>query len=115
VNPYVITEKDLTKSIRQLLKTLGVFHWKAWQGMGSTPGVPDIVGICPGTGRFLGIEVKRPRSKLSPHQERFINAINNAGGLAFVAYSVDDVIRGLNLQDRFLNFDGEIVKKPDLR
>ncbi len=96
-----LSEKDITKQIRSLLKTFGIFHWKVWQGMGSVPGVPDIVGIL-ADGRFLGIEVKTARGKLSPHQERFIQNINDAGGLAFVARSANDVIEKLGLQDRFL-------------
>ena len=35
---------------------------------------------------------------ISPHQERFIQNINDAGGLAFVTRSVDDVIEKLDLK-----------------
>lgn len=94
-------EADVTKQIRSVLKTFGIFHWKVWQGMGSTPGVPDIVGVMP-DGRFLGIEVKAPKGKVSDHQERFINNINATGGLAFVARSADDVIEKLGLKARML-------------
>lgn len=95
-----ISEKDITHQIRSLLKTYGIFHWKVWQGLGSTPGVPDIVGIY--NGQFLGIEVKTEKGKLSPHQERFIANINANGGLAFVARNIDDVIEKMNLKDRRL-------------
>jgi len=97
----VLKEKDITHQIRSVLKTFGIFHWKVWQGMGSAPGVPDIVGILK-DGRFLGIEVKTQNGRLSPHQERFIQNINDAGGLAFVARSVDDVIEKLDLKKRML-------------
>jgi len=93
-------EGQLTSSIRQLLKTFGIFHWKAWGGPMSAPGVPDIVGCW--KGRMIGIEVKAPRGHLSPDQVRFIEAINRSGGLAFVARSLDDVIENLELGDRFL-------------
>ena len=93
-------EKDITKSIRDLLKMLGVFHWKHWGGPMGTDGVPDILGVW--QGRFLGIEVKRPSGIVSPAQEAFIANINKAGGLAFVARSVDDVIDHLGVRDRFL-------------
>jgi hypothetical protein len=96
-----LKEKDITKQIRGVLKTFGVFHWKVWQGLGSTPGVPDIVGVLK-DGRFLGIEVKTEKGVLSDHQSRFIENINAAGGLAFVARSVDDVIEKLGLQKRLL-------------
>lgn len=95
-----ISEMEITHSIRSLLKQFGIFHWKVWQGMGSAPGVPDIVGIH--QGKFLGIEVKTASGKLSPHQERFLKNINAAGGIAFVARSLDDVIEKLDLQKRML-------------
>lgn len=97
-----ISEKEITHSIRNLLKTFGIMHWKNWQGLGSTPGVPDILAIQPDTGRFIGIEVKTSKGILSPHQERFIANIKESGGIAFVARSVDDVIRELNLEKRML-------------
>lgn len=94
------SEAALTRSIRQVLKTLGIFHWKQHQGLGSTPGVPDIIGIW--NGKMLGIEIKTARGKVSERQQAFIDRINSAGGLAFVARSVEDVIKGLGVQDRFL-------------
>jgi len=48
-----LTEREITAGIRHLLKTLGIFHWKVHQGLGSTPGVPDILGIW--HGKILGI------------------------------------------------------------
>src|SRR5947208_6166428 len=54
-----------------------------------TRGVSDIIGILPG-GRFLAIEVKRPGGKVSDEQQQFIDNINERGGLAFVARSVDE-------------------------
>lgn len=93
-------EKQITASIRQLLKTFGIFHYKQHQGLGSTPGVPDIVGIY--QGRYLGIEVKTRNGVVSDNQRRFIDTINAAGGIAFVARSVDDVIDNLGLKTRML-------------
>jgi Holliday junction resolvase len=95
-----VSERVVTASIRQLLKTLGVFHWKQHQGLGSTPGIPDIIGVW--KGRLLGIEVKTQRGIVSASQKQFIDRINSEGGIAFVARSVDDVIEALDLGDRFL-------------
>jgi hypothetical protein len=39
----------------------------------------------------LAIEVKRPRGRVTPEQQQFIDMINEAGGLAFVARSVEEV------------------------
>jgi hypothetical protein len=41
----------------------GVLHWSEHQGLGSTPGVPDIIGI--GSRQNVGYEVKTARGKLS--------------------------------------------------
>jgi hypothetical protein len=93
-------EALLTKSIRQLLNSVGIFAWKEWGGPMSTPGVPDIIGCF--KGRLIGIEIKSEKGVVSEYQKEFIDNINRAGGLAFVARSLEDVIEGLGLQDRFL-------------
>lgn len=94
-------ETILTAQIKSALKMLGIVHWKQHQGLGSTPGVSDILGVLPG-GRFLAIEVKTQRGRVSDPQQAFMDNINRNGGLAFVARSVDDVIEGLGVRDRFL-------------
>jgi len=94
-------EKDITRQIRNVLKTFGIFHYKNHGGLGSAPGLPDITGVLK-DGRGFWIEVKTAKGRLSPHQERFIANINDAGGLAFVARSVDDVIEKLDLKKRML-------------
>jgi hypothetical protein len=94
------SEAEITNAIRGLLKSLGVWHWKQWQGPMSQPkGVADILGIF--DGRFLAIEVKRHGGQLRPKQQRFIDRVRIEGGIAFVARSVDDVISGLGVEDRF--------------
>ena len=97
----LLKEKDITHQIRSVLKTFGIFHYKNHGGLGSAPGLPDITG-CLKDGRGFWIEVKTDKGRLSPHQERFIQNINDAGGLAFVARSVDDVIEKLDLKKRML-------------
>src|ERR1041385_2983345 len=57
-----------------------------------TRGVSDIIGCIPKTGRFMAIEVKRLGGKPTAEQQQFIDTINQAGGLAFVAYAVEDVM-----------------------
>ena len=97
----MLKEKDITHQIRSVLKTFGIFHYKNHGGLGSAPGLPDITG-CLKDGRGFWIEVKTDKGRLSPHQERFIQNINDAGGLAFVARSVDEVIEKLDLKKRML-------------
>jgi hypothetical protein len=93
-------EAILTHSIRDLLRAVGIFHYKAWGGPMSAPGIPDIIGCF--KGRMIGIEIKSQKGVVSEYQKAFIDNINRAGGLAFVARSLDDVIETLGLQDRFL-------------
>lgn len=54
-------------------------------------GCPDIIGQLAGSGKFLGIEVKRPGGKVTIPQQTMIDRINAAGGLAGVCYSLEDV------------------------
>ncbi|MFA6989993.1 MAG: VRR-NUC domain-containing protein [Candidatus Gastranaerophilaceae bacterium] len=92
-------EKEITKEIRKFLNLKRIFHYKAWQGLGSVKGVADIIGIMPTgsktPGTFVAIEVKTARGVLSPHQEEFLRRINEAGGIAFVARGIADVIYNL--------------------
>lgn len=53
-------------------------------------GVSDILGVQKGTGRFFALEVKAPKGRLSPDQEAFLHTVKALGGLALVAYSVED-------------------------
>lgn len=58
-------------------------------------GSADIIGIIKPTGRLLAIEVKKAGGKVSPEQQAFLDTVRDAGGLAIIAYSVDDVRREL--------------------
>jgi len=57
----------------------------------SIKGFPDIHGMLKG-GRAVYIEVKRPGGRVSDEQQEFIDKVSAHGAVAFVAYSVDDVI-----------------------
>ena len=91
--PKPPTEKDITTEIRKFLKFKGIFHYKAFQGMGSIRGISDIIGCY--KGHFLAIEVKNQTNKLSEHQEAFLDNVRRSGGIAFVARSVNDCIDNL--------------------
>ncbi|PIU57853.1 MAG: hypothetical protein COS89_03385 [Deltaproteobacteria bacterium CG07_land_8_20_14_0_80_38_7] len=98
-----ISEKERTRQIRDYLKYRGVFHWKNFSTLGSVPGIPDIIGCLKKRcecgrihGVFLGVEVKTPDNSLSKPQEKFIMNLKDAGGIAFKATSVEDlVVRGI--------------------
>ncbi len=99
-------EQGIQRTILEYLRWRGIFCWKNnTAGIyvkarntyipSHAPGVSDILGVLPG-GRFMAIEVKAPKGKVSPHQQQFIDSINQAGGVAFVAHSVEEVERHLN-------------------
>lgn len=80
-------EKDLQLRIIQYLKSLGAFVCKV--SVASRNGVPDLL-VCL-QGKFVGIEVKAGRAKVSAMQELNLRRIRRAGGWALVARSLDDV------------------------
>ena len=59
------------------------------------PGCPDVLGQLK-DGRLLGVEVKAQAGRLRPEQAVFLERIRCAGGVAFVARDLRDVLRELN-------------------
>jgi hypothetical protein len=100
-----VKETDIQKAILHYLKMKGIFAWRN-QSVGiydpvkkifrkpksrySINGVSDILGILPG-GKFLAIEVKRPKQKMTEAQWQFVFEINNRGGVAFSTACISDV------------------------
>lgn len=75
-------EKKVKDKVVKILKQHGVYYFfPATYGMGRS-GVPDI--ICCIKGKFLAIECKANGNKPTALQEREINLIHQAGGLAIV-------------------------------
>jgi len=101
-----LLEKDIQRQIVDYLRLKKIYCWvnkttgtfdpiKQIYRAGTTfKGVSDILGILPG-GKFLAIEVKMGHNTASPEQKDFIENINQKGGLAFIAYSLDEVIKVL--------------------
>jgi hypothetical protein len=99
-------EKDIQRQCLEWLRLRGVLAWRANSGAmtatykGKTrflkfngiDGLSDIVGVLPG-GRFLACEVKRPGNTPTEDQEHFLGLVRDAGGLAVVVTSVDELIR----------------------
>lgn len=84
-------EKHIENQIKRYLDRIGVWYMKVHGSMYQKAGVPDIIACV--NGKFVGIEVKRPGGIVSPLQQLNIDDINRCGGVAFVAYSVEDVRR----------------------
>lgn len=107
---YAPTEAEIQRAILEYLDTIGAVAIRVNSGVqfiqdsngstrafrGAPAGTSDIIACY--RGRFLAIECKARRGKTTPAQDEFINRVNEAGGLAFVARSIDDVeqaIRGI--------------------
>lgn len=82
-------EKNIENKIKSYLKSKGAYYVKYHGNQFSQVGVPDLL-VCY-KGNFIGIEVKNEIGKTSPLQDVNILNIKKAGGLAFVARSVEDV------------------------
>jgi hypothetical protein len=95
-------EQVIETQIRTFLNLKGIFAWKAKttgtydpvkkvfrKNAGQMKGVADIIGIY--KKRFMAIEVKSDKGRLSPEQKVFLRRVVEEGGLAMVARSVSDV------------------------
>jgi len=85
-----MNEKAITKKILTYLTTLpACFRWKEHGGMYGHAGLPDIV--CCIAGRFVAFEVKAAGGKLTELQEDTLCRIRDAGGVAHMVRSLDEV------------------------
>ena len=83
-------EKKIVNSILTYLRSLpGCFCWKQHGSPYSTIGLPDI--ICCIAGRFVAFEVKTEDGRLTALQDRTLSRIRDAGGVAYVVRSLDEV------------------------
>lgn len=65
------------------------FFWKEHGGQYGTAGIPDII-VCY-KGQFIGLEAKVGRNNPTKLQSVTLEQIHNAGGIAVVVRTVDDV------------------------
>lgn len=126
------SEKQIENRIINFLRIIGIFCWKN-QSVGifdpkkkvfrrsnninHLRGVSDILGIV--NGRFLAVEVKSEKGRLTIEQKAFLQNIRAQGGIAFEARSLSDVAR--HLKDEFPDniglqkMAGEVVEREKLR
>ncbi|MDR0475639.1 MAG: VRR-NUC domain-containing protein [Treponema sp.] len=104
-------EGRIKQSILRYLKRRGFYAWNnpsgavriapdRWLSFGKK-GSADILGCLPG-GRFLAVEVKAQRGRLSPEQREFLEKIRSFGGVAIVAHSfreLDEALREAGYTD----------------
>ena len=59
---------------------------------GLAVGSSDIIGVAP-CGRFLALEIMTSKGSPTKEHLRFFEAVNNAGGIAGIARSVEDALK----------------------
>lgn len=101
----VASEKQIQESICGYLALKKYFFWRqntnpiynvASGGFRRMPpysktGVPDIILIRRPSGKFVGLEVKRPKGKQSPNQVDFQKGCQEQGGEYYVVTSLEDL------------------------
>jgi len=96
-----IKEKDIQKQIIKYLLMKGHYVWRNNTGMMRQEsrfihfgkrGSSDILGCQKGTGKLIAIEVKAKHGKTTPFQDEFAKNVQERGGIAIVARSIEDVI-----------------------
>ena len=76
-------EGKVKAAVRKILDKHGIYNFMP-PGMGlGRSGIPDIIGCK--NGKFIAIECKAGKGKVTELQERELVAICNAGGFTFVA------------------------------
>ena len=111
--PKRIHDKPEAAALLEVLKALNTHPAVAWcERMNSGAarigsrfvrfgfkGCPDVLGQLR-DGRLLGVEVKAKTGRLRPEQTIFLERIRGAGGVAFVARDLRDVLRELSNHER---------------
>ena len=83
-------EAEIIQSIKEYLKTVdNCFYWKEHGSQFGQAGIPDII-VCL-NGKFVALEVKTEKGKVSVLQEITLRKIRNAEGIAEIVRSVEDV------------------------
>lgn len=92
---YLKMRKDLVCWRNQ---NIGIYDpkIKKFRSSNSIPGASDIFGVWKSTGQFIAIEVKSEIGRLSDNQRNFLKMISDCNGIAIVARSLEDVIKGLD-------------------
>ena len=75
-------EAKVKARLKDILKELGCYSFSPIGGAYSSRGVPDIIGCLHGI--FFGIEAKAGKGKTTALQDRELQRIREAGGIALV-------------------------------
>lgn len=109
-----LSEKQIENQVLAELKSKGIFAFKV-KSMGTfdqatnrfrapspwyRKGCPDV--LCCIAGKFIGLEIKTKKGRLSVNQKLFHEDCRRAGGLVFVVRDVDeldDIFRLFHLEN----------------
>ena len=88
-------ESRLSRDIMSQLRLQGAFCFKVWGSEHMMAGLPDIIGCY--RGRFFALETKLPekRTNTSIVQERIMEKIRRAGGLAQVVCTIPEAVEAV--------------------
>lgn len=75
-------EKSFENRVKRYLKSKDIYYFKYFGNAYSTPGILDLT-LCV-KGKFIGVEIKAEKGKVSTLQEYNINRIKDSGGIAIV-------------------------------
>ena len=75
-------EKKVKGNVVTVLKSLDAYYFFPATGGYGRSGVPDVVACL--DGQFIGIECKAGSGRTTPLQERELQAIEDAGGIAIL-------------------------------
>lgn len=75
-------EKQFENKIKKYLKSKGIWYVKYFANGFTKVGIPDLLAVV--NGKFVAIEVKAEKGKLSTLQRYNIEAIKMCGGIALV-------------------------------
>jgi Holliday junction resolvase len=85
-----ITETDIRRQLVDYLRTKGWFVYHCLAGLGSYPGLSDLVATK--DGRTVHVEVKKPGTgRQSDNQKKFQSDIEAAGGEYVIAKCIEDL------------------------
>ncbi len=82
-------EKEIRGQVKDYLRWKGWFVFHVLQGLGSYPGISDLIAIK--NGRVVFIELKTARGRQGEKQKEFQADIEAAGGEYLIVRNIEDL------------------------
>jgi len=89
-------EGKVKAKVKKILDELGVYHFSPQSGIYGRSGIADIIGCH--SGRFIAIECKAGRGTTTALQDKELEKVRDAGGVALVINenNIEEVAKCLN-------------------